>query len=471
MKAIQLFFGLLILTAIRGAGAACQVPSRPAAGTDTPAAGVSVKVPETSPRIITLKECLSLSVVNSPSLKIARLDQARLRYNLKATTGAGLPQVRFSGSYDDYLHLPTQMIPNIFSSPPNPSEMIPVQFGTSFNISGALEASQLLYDQSWLVGMTMARQMMQQNDLVTEKTRIEVVFDVAQSYYLAQITRQQLRNMQSNLEKIGKAEKIAASQYENGIIKKIDLDRIAVQKNNMITEIERLQVIYLQNLAMLKYFMGLGQEENIAMVDSVSTAFVTPGNESDLVSHIDIRLIGMQKQLTGTAITMDQALYYPTLSLIGSTGYMNQSNTMYLAGKPTDWFNTSLVGIRLSIPVFSGMQKHYKVAQARIELDKLKVSEADTRALIRINSEDASRKLLNSVEAEKRQRENMLLAERVYNISQEQYQKGMIPLTDLLNTETALSDAQTNHIYALVQMKLSELNYLKSNGKLLNIME
>lgn len=422
-------------------------------------------------RIISLKECLKLSVANSPRLKISDLEQIRLKYNYKATTGMGLPQLNFSGSYDDYLHLPTQMIPNIFSNPPNPSEMIPVQFGTSYNIAGGLDASQLLYDQSWLTAMKLARQMEHQNELATEKTKIEVVYEVAQSYYLTQITLQQIRNMQSNLSKIEKAEKIASSQYENGLIMRIDLDRIVVQKLNMITEIERLQVVYQQELAMQKYYMGLNQEEAIAPDDSVSTGIVSPGKESDLNSHIDIRQLEMQKQLVNTNIKMDQAGYYPNLVLIGSMNYMNQSNTMYLFGKPTDWFNTSLVGIRVSVPVFSGMTLHNKVNQSRIELEKLKVTEDDTKKLIRINSEDAARKLLNSAEAEKRQRDNMKLAERVYSVSQEQYQKGMIPLTDLLNAETALSDAQANHTYALVQMKISELNYLKANGKLLEFFD
>jgi outer membrane protein TolC len=167
---------------------------------------------------------------------------------------------------------------------------------------------------------------------------------------------------------------------------------------------------------------------------------------------------------------MDQSGYYPNISLIGSVNYINQSNAMYLTGKPTDWFNTSLVGLRLSVPIFSGMQRHFKVSQTRVELEKLKVTEDDTKKLIRINSEDAARKLVNSSEAEKRQRDNMQLAEKVYGISQEQYQQGLIPLTDLLNAETALSDAQANHTYALVQMKLSELNYMKANGRLLEIL-
>jgi outer membrane protein len=424
---------------------------------------------ELSGKEISLKECLKLSISNSPRLKISALEQTRLHYGYKETVGGGLPQVNFSGSWDDFLHLPTSLIPGEFFG--RPGEMIPVQFGTNFNISGALDASQMLYNQTWLVALKMAKQMMQQNDLATEKTEIEVVYEVAQSYYLTQITMQQIRNMNANLEKIEKAEKIAKSQWDNGLIKKIDLDRIVVQKLNMITDIERLRVLYQQELAMQKYFMGMKQEQEISLDDSISTSTLIPGNESNLSQHIDIRMIEKQKELVNTNVRMDQSGYYPNLTLIGSVSYLNQSNTMYLFGKPTDWFNTSLVGLRLSVPVFSGMQRHYRVSQTKVELEKLRVNEDDARKLIRINSEDAARKLLNSVEAEKRQRDNMQLAERVYNISQEQYQQGVIPLTDLLTAETALSDAQSNHTYALVQMKISELNYLKANGRLLEIVE
>jgi outer membrane protein len=457
MKPKQLFFTLVFTMSIWDSGAIGQVAHD--AGSDLMETG----------RVISLKECLKLSVANSPRLKISALEKTRLYYGYKETVGGGLPHVSFSGSWDDYLLLPTSLIPGEFFG--RPGEMIPVQFGTNFNISGALDASQMLYNQTWLVALKMSRQMMQQNDLAGEKTEIEVVYDVAQSYYMAQITMQQIRNMSANLDKIEKAGKIAQSQWENGLIKKVDLDRIVVQKLNMITDIDRLRVLYQQEMSMQKYFMGLNQEQPVSLDDSIATSTLIPGTEGDLNKHIDIRMIEKQKDLVNTNIRMDQSGYYPNLTLIGSVNYLNQSNTMYLFGKPTDWFNTSIVGLRVSVPVFSGLQRHYKVSQTRVELEKLKVNEDDAKKLIRINSEDAARKLLNSIEAEKRQRENMALAERVYNISQEQYQKGIIPLTDLLTAETALSDAQANHTYALVQMKVSELNYLKANGRLLEIIE
>ena len=114
-----------------------------AIGQIVPTSGTS---PTVNGQLIGLKECLKMSVANSPRLKISILEQTRLHYGYKETVGGGLPQVNFSGSWDDFLNLPTSLIPGEFFG--RPVEMIPVQFGTNFNISGALDASQMLYNQT-----------------------------------------------------------------------------------------------------------------------------------------------------------------------------------------------------------------------------------------------------------------------------------------------------------------------------------
>jgi len=423
---------------------------------------------DTSIRVISLRECLNLAIANSPRLKINALEQNKLHYRYKETLGSGLPHVNFTGAFDDYLALPTQLIPGEFFG--KPGELIPVQFGTTYNLSGAVDASQIIYNQTFLVGMKMAKLAMDQNRLESERTRIEVVFEVAQTYYTAQITLKQKQNQQENLSKLMKAEQIAHSQYEKGLIRKVDLDRILVNERNAQTSIDRLQVMYEQQLNMQRYFMGLDLNEPIVFSDSVVTAGIDLSAVQNFAGHIDIRMIEKQKQLSTANIRMDQSQYYPALNLIASVNYLNQSNTYYFFGKSTDWFNASLVGLRLNVPVFSGMQKRNKVNQSKIELDQLHVTEDNTMRVLRVTSKDAANRLENAIKDEQRQRENMKLAARVYSISQEQYQTGIISLTDLLNAESGLSDSQTNHSLALVQMKIAELEYLKANGKLLQIL-
>ncbi|MCK9203657.1 MAG: TolC family protein [Bacteroidales bacterium] len=420
-------------------------------------------------RVITLQECLKMAIENSPKLKISVLEQNKLRYKYKETIGKGLPNINISGAFDNYVSLPTQLIPGEFFG--RPGELIQVQFGTTYNLTAELAASQLIYNQQYLVGVRMSKLMMDQNFLANEKTKTDVIFEVAQSYYLTQIIRNQIQNQQDNLRKLEKAEKIASSQYESGLIKKIDLDRIVVQKLNLQTEIDRLQVLLEQGLNMQRYYMGLPMDQPISFPDSIPASTLNVQAAQDLSKHIDIRLLEMQKRLIYTNLKLNQAGYFPSLSLIAGLNYNNQSNTYYVFGKSTEWFNTSLVGLRLNVPVFNGLQRHSRVSQSRVELQQLQVAEDDTRKLLQIQSQDAARKLLASIAAEKRQRENMHLANRVYDVSQDQYQKGIIPLTDLLNAETAMSDAQTSHTMALVQMKIAELEYLNANGDLLEIVQ
>ncbi len=420
-------------------------------------------------QLITLKQCLQKAVEYSPRLKIQMMDQQKLQMQHKVNVGMGMPNVNISGSYDDYLNLPTQLIPGVIFG--YPGQMIPVQFGTSFNISGSLDFSQMVYSQSYYSALRISRLMMDQGKLTGESTQTGLVFEVAQSYYYAQISRNQIRNLESNLEKLVKAENIARSQYANGLIMKVDVDRITVNKLNIQTQIDRLRVTYEQQLNLQRYYMGLDPATPIVFTDSITPATVNLQATVDPANHIDIRLLEKQKQLAMARIRLNQASWYPSLNLIGSVNYTNQSNDFYLAGNPGGWYNTTLVGLRLSVPVFNGLQRKYAVSQSKVDLDELKISEEDTRKSLDLQAKDASGRLLNAITDEERQRENIKVADRVFNISQEQYQKGIISLTDLLNAESGLSEAQTNHSLALVQMKIAELEFLRANGTLLEILK
>jgi outer membrane protein len=429
-------------------------------------AGFSQAYSET---VITLRECLKRAVDNSSKLKISLLEQKKLKYGYQENIGKCLPSLNFSGSLDDYVSLPTQLIPGEFFN--RPGEVIPVQFGTTYTLSGAIDATQLIYNQTYLVALRLAKQMMEENELSTEKFKSDLVLEVAQSYYLTQVTRKQIQNQESNLQKLEKAEKIAHSQYESGLIKKVDVDRIVIQKLNLMTDIDRLQVIYEQSLSMQRYYMGFPMDHPLIYPDSIELSTIIPGLDTTVSNHIEVRMMEKKKELASTNLKMQYSEYYPSLTFIGNFNYSNQNNTYYLFGKSTDWFNMSLIGLRMNVPVFNGFQKSNKVKKLKVDLQQIDINEDDTKKMLRIKAADAARKLVAAVEAEKRQRQNVTLADRVFSISQEQYQKGVIPLTDLLNTETALRDAQTGQTQALIQMKIAELEYMNARGTILNLLE
>jgi outer membrane protein len=421
-----------------------------------------------STKVIGLKECLTMALDYSPRLRTAALEQQRLRYKRTTTLSSGLPQVNASGTFDDYLSLPTSLIPGEFFG--QPGTMIPVQFGTKYNLAATIDASQLLYSQAFLTSMRLADMMLDRNMLDIEKMREEVVFNVASLYFLTQAVLVQKQNQQQNLARLDTMVTIARYQYENGLIKRIDLDRINVNRMNLQTAIENLETVYQQQLSMLKYYMGLDQAAAIGIPVQISDQYFSPTVTGSFDNHIDMRLIRQDKAMTLTNINLTKAGYIPSLAAYGRYNYSSQDNTFTFFGSHSNWYEMALVGIRLDIPVFDGLRKNSEVRQSKVMLRQLDIQEEETRKTLGIQLADAARKLKNSRDAWVRQGENVKLAEQVFSVSEEQYNQGMITITDVLTTQTDLSEAQVGLVRALVQMKNSELDYMKANGNILTIL-
>lgn len=423
---------------------------------------------EDTARVISLSECLKKAVDYSPTLRTAALEQQRLKYAKDETMSAGLPQVNANGSFDDYMSLPTSLIPGEFFN--QPGTMIAVQFGTKYNLSGTIDVSQLLYNQTYLTSMKLAGMMMNRNELTTEKFREEVVYNVANLYYLTQAVLAQKENQQKNLARLDTMVTIAGHQYENGLIRKVDVNRIDVNRMNLQTAIDALETIYRQQLDMLKYYMGLDPSAEIIVPSNISERMLTPGNNPSVDNHIDLQLIRKDKELAVTGMNMVKAGYLPSLAAYGRYNYSSQDNTFNFFKKEAEWYEMSLVGIRLDIPLFDGLQKRSKIKQAQVQLQELSIQEEETKKMLAIQLQNAARKLKSSRDAWVRQTGNVKLAEDVMNVASAQYSQGIITITEVLTAHADLGDSQVGMVKAMVEMKNAELEYLKANGNILSVL-
>lgn len=84
---------------------------------------------------------------------------------------------------------------------------------------------------------------------------------------------------------------------------------------------------------------------------------------------------------------------------------------------------------------------------------------------------NATEQLRQSRSLISQQEKNMQLAEELYSITKLSYQEGVAPLTELLNAETSLKEAQTQYLTATLQQKLAELGHLKTSGELARLIE
>lgn len=429
----------------------------------------TVKLQAQTNTTLTLKACIDYALENNTNLQKAKLDEQRLGYQTKAAKGAGLPQVNAKTQFMDNFALPKQILPGELAG--LPGQNVEVAFGVRYNVNATVEASQLLYNKEYLEGLKALDATQRLYQLNTFKTKEDLVYSIAQTYLQAQITQKQKGILQANLNRLQQLVNMAEVQYANGIIKKIDVDQLKVNKTNLLSELQNLEIGYTQQLNALKYYMNMPMNQNIALTALQQNNQYPLQKELSLEQNTNLRLIQTQRILAKKEFNQIEAGYYPTVAAFANYGFQGQTNRFKFWGDEFSSFASGVWGINVQIPIFDGLQRQYQLQESRLKIRQMELGEKNVRLATQMEYANANEKLKQNKGLVNVQLQNMQLAENVYNITKLSYQEGVAPLTELLNSETSLKEAQTQYLTALLQLNLAELDYFKTSGQLAKIIE
>ncbi len=419
---------------------------------------------------ITLKQCVEYGIQNSLTLKKAALEVNKNKQKEKEVLATGFPQINTNFTFNDNLNLLTQLIPGEIIG--KPGTLIPARFGTQYNFSAGFTASQMIYNQTLLVAVKAARVAEDLANLGVEKTQQQLIYDISTVYYAVQVSNVQKEILESNLQKVSKLKLLTKAQYENGLAKRTDYERLQVSETNLQTELENIDQTAQYQASMLKFFMGMKLDSALKIskiIEPSALQLSTP--QHDVTNNIDAKIIESQKELNELNIKQFYAGYVPALNANATYNWQNMGNEVHLVGDKANWYNNTMVGLTLTVPVFDGLNKHYKATQAKIQQDQLDLDALYLAESIRLQNQNAYNKLKTSKSSVKVQEKNMKLSEEIYASTQEQYNGGLVSLSELMNAETAQKEAQNNYLRSLVQVKLSELDLLKASGNIDSIVK
>jgi outer membrane protein len=417
----------------------------------------------------TLREAIGQAIKVNPQVKQAELNTLKTAQQVRETKSMGLPQANAYLNYDDNVKIATQILPGEIVG--RPGSLVPVQFGTKYNVTMGAEVQQLIYSQAYWAGIKAIKQVENFNQLEIKSAKEEIIFQVTQTYYLAQVMAKQRDIIKANLDKTTKLLLILETQYAQGVIQKIDLDRLKVAETNLQTEAENLELAYQQQLNLLKYMTATPIEMQVSLADTIQTLGILPtADRANTQSRLAIQILQKQKDLENLQIKVTQAGYYPTLMAFARYNNQAQRNSWNFFKGGEAWFDFSTIGLRLNVPIFDGFAKQSRVQQSKIRLQSLDIQIANQNNFLQMEYANIQHKLKNQQTIINKQQANMKLAEQVYQTTQIQYQNGVTPLAELLNAETALREAQTNYFTSLIQTKITELEFIRSNGKLLDLL-
>ncbi|MCO6147883.1 TolC family protein [Flavobacterium sp. NRK1] len=424
---------------------------------------------QTPAQEITLKDAINYALQNKADAQKARLQVENSQYQIEEVRARALPTITANGSVT-YNPILQENAIDVGAFSGGPSMVQLVALGQKWNSVAGVNLTQNLFDQSVFTGLKAAKTTREFYKINQQLTEEQVIERVANNYYQVYVQRQKLVVIDSNYVNTKKIRDIIKGQFDNGLAKKIDLDRMNVNLTNISTQRQTLinQVQLQENT--LKFYMGMPIETPIVLPKNDFQVTPVAVNEAvDVTQHTQYLLLKKQEELNIFNKKAKMAEYYPKLTLTAGYNYLGQGPELPWFKKPADdvyWTDYSAIGLNLSVPIFNGFGTRAKVRQADVDIRKIQEDLKDTKLSLDLAYENAKTQINNSIITINNQKENATLAQEVLDNTQNNYQNGLATLTDLLDAENAYIEAQNNYTSALLDFKLAEIQLIKAKGEL-----
>lgn len=417
---------------------------------------------------LTLKDAVNYALQNKADAKKAKLEVENSEYKIQEVRSRALPQISANGNLTYNPIIQTTVIDGAGFG--QPGTTIQAAFGQKWTSTAGLSLTQAIFDQSVFTGLKAAKSTREFYQINNQLTEEQVIERVANNYYSVYVQKERLILLDSNYVNTTKVRDIVKGQFDNGLAKKIDLDRIVVKMSNIDTERQQIKnQIALQENA-LKFYMGMPIETVIVMPKEefeVVPAALT--EEPNIENRTEYLLLKKQEELLVFNKKAVQAAYYPTLSLTAGYNYIGQGPEFPWFAKPSSgvyWSDYSGIGLNLHVPIFTGFGTRAKVRQADVQIRSLQEDIKDTKLSLDLDYRNAMTQINNSLITIENQRENMRLASEILSNTKNNYLQGLASLTDLLDAENESLQAQNNFTRAVLDYKIAEISLIKSKGEL-----
>ena len=425
--------------------------------------GLHFPICQTLPELVSLEEALAFGEQNNRNIKKASMEIRKAYKDQWSTIAIGLPQISANADYQNFIELPTSLIPAQFFGG-NEGEFAEVQFGTPQTMTAGLTLQQLIFDGSYIVGLEASKIFLKISENIFEKTLLEVRKNIVQTYSSVLLVRENIDFLEKNKNNLEKNLLELNQLYENGFEEEESVEQIRLTLSGVKTQLRYVNNIERITLDMLKLLMGFPIKSPLILSDNLEKLtndslfnFKVPQKLS-LDNNIDIK-IAENNLLSETLLyRYERSKGLPRLSAFLNGNYTGNSESFTFTQRGQKWFGAALLGINLQIPVFSSLRRSALSQKAKIAMLQAEndLTETQERILIEVKAAENDYKL--AVENYFTNKENLELATRIEKKNQLKYFEGVTSSFELREAQLQLYSAQNNYIKSIqevIQKKLS----------------
>lgn len=431
------------------------------------------------PSSFSLKEAIDYALQENFTVKNANLQSELATAKKGEVRGALLPQVSGVATYNHNFQVQKNILENRPGSISyNPAVPIgtpsSIQLGLPNQFVGALNATQVLFDQGVFASQNAAKV----SDDISEKnitrSKIDVTVNVTKAYYGVLVNEKQLLAIDKNLQRVDSLYSETNARYESGLARDVDRSRLQVSLNNIKVEKERVTRNVELSRSILRYQLNLSEANPLQLKDSLYEGQLVAIEEAAKQdfnavheNRIEYSIIKSQELLNLYDLRNTASGRYPRLLAVGTIGYNPAATNLSDIGQSARWQQYSYVGLNLQVPIFSGFALNYRIKQKRIQQKITENSKLSLEKEINLEVEQALINLHNSMQAFRLQKENISLAEQNLEVLRAEYQAGIALNIEVVTAETSLIDAQTNFYSAVYNALVAKADYDKATGNIL----
>ena len=430
---------------------------------------------------LTLDEVLSLALGGNRDLERARLALAQAEGQVAEAWSSVYPSLDLSSSYTRNVTPAVSFIPAIFFNPDAPEgELLKVQFGAenAWNTNIALE--QPLFRAAAFIGVGAADRFEQLQLETVRGAEHEVITRVRLLYYELLLAQEQAGLIERSVERVVQSLEETRALNRAGLSSDYDVLRLEVELANLEPDLRRAENEYRRMQRQLVTELDLEEGTTLQVAGSLAelNLDVPEANEpanarllalmgvevSDLAdedrgeallqqargTNSLIQQAGLNAELRGTELQVERAEYLPEVSLFATYDIQAQQD-----GRP-DFFGSSrqrgygrFVGVRISLPIFTGFRRNARIDQMQASLRNAQV-ELD---LAGDQLRDQVRNLVEQAEESRLRARSQSLAtqqaQRGFEIASAQYREGLGSRLELTDAEVALRQSEFNYAQAV----------------------
>ena len=418
------------------------------------------------PMQLSLVQALELAGKQSYAVQHSTLEAEKAVQRLKEITGLGLPQINASAGFQDFLDIPVSVSEDIFGGT---GQLLEFQFGLQYAGSAGVQLDQLIFDGSYLVALKASRAYRKNKAEELEQTILEAKTAAAKAYYAVLIANEAATNLLELIPVLEENVRQAKGLFDNGFADETDVQRQELGLSEVRNQLSQLQNQKSSALDMLHFVLGIPLATPLELSDGLdevlvgldARAFAQTSFDPD--THVDGRVAASSLLLQDLAVKNERSSAYPKLY-----GFVSHQQNAYRQQfdffGSGEWYPTTVVGVNLQVPIFSGGVRSKKLKQAKITLDQVEMNQGVVREQLLLDHAQKRKTVLSAADRLDNAQSNLELAEKIFEHVNKKFREGLVTSFELTQERAQLINSQNEYTQSLADLLLARADLREALG-------